>query len=555
LVLLFSQERGFKVVARAETGEAIDLYKGCHALLIGVSDYLSGWPDLPEVAKDIEEVANLLTGLGYKVIKLPNPDKAQLIQGLESFIYGPGQDTNNCLIIYFAGHGHTEKLAYGADMGYVVPRDAPLPGQNQAAFMQKAISMQQIETYARNIQSKHALFLFDSCFSGAIFDMARAVPAAISYKTAQPVRQFITAGAADETVPARSIFKGQLVEALKGEADRNKDGYITGTELGEFLQEKVVNYSRNSQHPQYGKIRDPNLDKGDFVFVLEKTEVRVGEQAVLPPPKTEKVDLSDIEEAKRKRESSQQEWLVWQDSMRSDFKRVEGVDRSSEATLDEKKIAWERFLGAYKDNNPYGNEDEELRQRAEQKLKELTEAKPKETKPVVQSRVTLRSSPRSLSDKEAEDVPKKKGFYCFLYNKSGNFINDYEARTIDGDKVVIDHTTGLMWHPSGSEHSMTHEQAKNWVNELNRVGYAGYKDWRLPTWEEAGSLIENMKMNEDLYIDPEFSADQRYIWTSDLVAGFSGRWWVASFKDGGLGRSAGVDHEAASVRPVRSGAR
>jgi hypothetical protein len=142
-----------------------------------------------------------------------------------------------------------------------------------------------------------------------------------------------------------------------------------------------------------------------------------------------------------------------------------------------------------------------------------------------------------------------------LYNKSGNFINDYEARTIDGDKVVIDHTTGLMWHPSGSEHSMTHEQAKNWVNELNRVGYAGYKDWRLPTWEEAGSLIENMKMNEDLYIDQEFSADQRYIWTSDLVAGFSGRWWVASFKDGGLGRSAGVDHEAASVRPVRSGAR
>jgi hypothetical protein len=28
------------------------------------------------------------------------------------------------------------------------------------------LSMEEIETYARRIQSKHALFLFDSCFPG-----------------------------------------------------------------------------------------------------------------------------------------------------------------------------------------------------------------------------------------------------------------------------------------------------------------------------------------------------------------------------------------------------
>ena len=28
----------------------------------------------------------------------------------------------------------------------------------------------------------------------------------------------------------------------------------------------MVNYSEGSQHPQYGKIRDPNLDEGDFVI-------------------------------------------------------------------------------------------------------------------------------------------------------------------------------------------------------------------------------------------------------------------------------------------------
>ncbi len=40
--ILISQERGFKVVAKTNEGETIELYKGCYALVIGVSDYQSG---------------------------------------------------------------------------------------------------------------------------------------------------------------------------------------------------------------------------------------------------------------------------------------------------------------------------------------------------------------------------------------------------------------------------------------------------------------------------------------------------------------------------------
>lgn len=67
----------------------------------------------------------------------------------------------------------------------------------------------------------------------------RAIPRHISYKTAKPVRQFITSGSADETVPDRSIFLSQFLEALDGEADVNEDGYITASELCEFLFQKV----------------------------------------------------------------------------------------------------------------------------------------------------------------------------------------------------------------------------------------------------------------------------------------------------------------------------
>jgi len=34
-----------------------------------------------------------------------------------------------------------------------------------------------------------------------------------------------------------------------------------------YLSDKVVNYTHRQQHPQYGKINNPDLDRGDFVFV------------------------------------------------------------------------------------------------------------------------------------------------------------------------------------------------------------------------------------------------------------------------------------------------
>jgi hypothetical protein len=140
------------------------------------------------------------------------------------------------------------------------------------------MSMQRIEEYALSIDAKHALFVFDSCFSGSLFSLSRAIPEHISYKTAKPVRQFITSGSADEEVPDTSIFRQQFISALAGEGDLNGDGYMTAAELSDFIFRNVVNYSKGAQHPQYGKIRNPHLDKGDFVFrmpqlVSVKTDV------------------------------------------------------------------------------------------------------------------------------------------------------------------------------------------------------------------------------------------------------------------------------------------
>lgn len=269
LVTAGAATRGLKMFrVQDKTGAEVSLYKESHALVIGISDYTAGWPDLPGVEEDIIAVEQALSSFGFNVIVKKNLDRAGLNQAFSDFINVYGQDADNRLLFYFAGHGHTMKLAYGDDVGYIVPSDAPNPHRDTPGFLATALDMQMIDVYAKRIQSKHALFLFDSCFSGSIFSLSRAVPENISYKTGRPVRQFITSGSANEQVPDESIFRRQFIAALDGEADGNHDGYLTGAELGEFLQNKVVNYSNGSQHPQYGKIRHPMLDKGDFVFVL-----------------------------------------------------------------------------------------------------------------------------------------------------------------------------------------------------------------------------------------------------------------------------------------------
>ncbi len=280
---VFAEERGIVPTPTVKSSpsqvvEEISLqkiYQKSYALIIGASDYNSGWPDLPGVEKDVEEVKAVLTKIGFLVTVITNPTKEELEDAFDNFISRYGLAEENRLLVYFAGHGHTQKLSYGAQMGYLVPIDAPDPEEDLNGFLATGMDMQQIEVYAKRIQARHALFLFDSCFSGSFFSLSRAIPKSVQYKINLPVRQFITSGSAGEQVSDDSVFRRMFVSALNGEGDLNQDGFLTGAELGEFLKNKVIDYTRGSQHPQYGTIRDPNLDKGDFVFSVESSMIKL----------------------------------------------------------------------------------------------------------------------------------------------------------------------------------------------------------------------------------------------------------------------------------------
>jgi uncharacterized caspase-like protein len=278
-------KRGITVTAGK--AENLYLYKDYYALVVGVSDY-EQWPDLPSAGNDAREVAAKLQEIGFEVKLVLDPSAEQLRKALGDVAYEKGGEENRAILFYFAGHGDTLELADGTQLGYIVPADCPLKNIDPMGFDRKAISMKDVEVLALKVKSKHFIMLFDSCFSGSLFNVVRAAPVDISEKSALPVRQFITAGGAGEQVPDQSVFKVVFLQGITGDADLNADGYVTGSELGMHLQEKVVNYTRGGQHPQYGKINNPKLDRGDFIFVSQKTPekqiaVQSAPQAAAPP--------------------------------------------------------------------------------------------------------------------------------------------------------------------------------------------------------------------------------------------------------------------------------
>ena len=174
--------------------------------------------------------------------------------------------------------------------------------------------------------------------------------------------------------------------------------------------------------------------------------------------------------------------------------------------------------------------------------------------PVVQSaeesHKALRSFYSNLSLSQAQSMPnisiREKNDWGFYGHST--ITHSYGLKLVNSDNVVIDHATGLMWHQPGSDEKMEWEEAKKWVRELNVQGHFGYNDWRLPTLEEAASLLESDETN-GLYIDPVFSNYHEWIWTGDEYRS-EGAWGVHY----GSSLVFWVNLDSVFyVRPVRSG--
>ncbi|MGH7454916.1 MAG: DUF1566 domain-containing protein, partial [bacterium] len=132
-------------------------------------------------------------------------------------------------------------------------------------------------------------------------------------------------------------------------------------------------------------------------------------------------------------------------------------------------------------------------------------------------KLLLRANPsQNFEDEEVIAMMKKRGYFDKSWHKEGKgIVHLYQLQERHGSKLVIDYATDLIWQQGGSENVITFGDAEAYIRQLNVEKYGDYDDWRLPTLEEAISLMEAEKKNGDLFIAPTFDQTQKWIWTAD----------------------------------------
>lgn len=368
--LLPAAERGMKpMTVTDERGGTVTLTSS-RALIIGNSAYVGDWDELKGVREDVEAVQAALEQQGFAVQVSQNLTKTQMNEVMDAFIAEQAQDPTGRVVIYYAGHGQTV-----GTVGYLVPVDAPKPTNPQ--FKAKAYPISILKIKAQEAVARHVLFACDSCFSGSVFTPMRGANEYVLSAAREPVRMFLTAGSADETVPDVSFFRQEFVRGIGGAADLNRDGYVTGSELSTHIKQTVRDRAGamgKKLTPQAGVSEQEGLNRGDIVFAVPGTGVATPPPA--PPPAASGSDnLQARIEAERQTAVVRQQWDAWQGKMSVAFDAAQqAADQRLSAAL--RTDIWQGFLRDWATDNPFSTDDERLRMAAQAGVAALGTAKP-----------------------------------------------------------------------------------------------------------------------------------------------------------------------------------
>lgn len=150
-------------------------------------------------------------------------------------------------------------------------------------------------------------------------------------------------------------------------------------------------------------------------------------------------------------------------------------------------------------------------------------------------KLSLRSKPAIIDEDDLPAIVKQGGFFDTRYNPQGSFAN-YLVDNND-QLTVTDLKTNLMWQRQGCDIA-SRRKVQTYLAEMNQQNFAGFSDWRLPTIEEALSLL-TPKLHNTLYLHPCFSKLQPFVCLADQRQ--PGGYWFIDFKQGTIYWASGTN--------------
>jgi uncharacterized caspase-like protein len=236
------------------------------ALLIGVSQYQSGFNQLPGTLKDVAALKQVLEdpkiGEFDQVQTLLDPDPQAMREAIEHLFLGRTKE--DLVLLYFSGHGVKDdqgKLHFATPQTCQTDR-----GELQRSTAVPASYVHEIMASAYRV--KRQVVILDCCFSGAFAsDMSpksavvEDITAEIKAQLGAEGRVVLTSSTAtqyslEQPDAEQSVYTSYLVEGLKtGAADEDRDGQISVDELHEYARDKVSE-AAPAMKPQIFAVRE-----------------------------------------------------------------------------------------------------------------------------------------------------------------------------------------------------------------------------------------------------------------------------------------------------------
>ncbi|TVQ99049.1 MAG: DUF1566 domain-containing protein [Desulfovibrionales bacterium] len=137
----------------------------------------------------------------------------------------------------------------------------------------------------------------------------------------------------------------------------------------------------------------------------------------------------------------------------------------------------------------------------------------------------LREQPRKISGRPARDA--------FGVDDVWRPVRRLATRYQELRTTVRETVSGRIWQQAGSAEPMEWAEALEHIQQLNRQGWAGRSNWRLPTVDELLTLLEPDAPLDDFCLQPVFDRRQSRLWSADRRTFISA--WVVDVESGYLG--------------------
>jgi hypothetical protein len=228
------------------------------ALLVGVSDYGTGYESLPGTLADLAQMQTVLQDPqrgGFQVERLHNPDPQTLREAIERFFSNRKRD--DVLLFYFSGHGALDHAT--SSQLYLATSQTRKEGQRLVES--SAVEAAWLHRHLMASRSDQKVVILDCCFSGAVANLIKKGDDSINLQQLKTKGTVLLASCsayevsyqdkANRQGQAQSLYTRYLIEGIQtGAAHAGKTDWIDVQDLHEYARHRFQTELAMAPEPQ-----------------------------------------------------------------------------------------------------------------------------------------------------------------------------------------------------------------------------------------------------------------------------------------------------------------